>query len=392
MKLGTFHMDVKETDMPPPRDAFTITARRFQSAQAAASPPPPPSLLKTAPLRRTPVPRWLIWLPLLGAALLLPNSAIVLLHLGATLMLVALLDPLVTFLVRRDVPRLPAVLAACLAAGAVLATVLALLWPYLIREIAVLTRALQASEPENVANKLGVLLLKAFPWLRTKSILQQLQAEFAPLVTVFVQTALTFETALLSNFASYGVVAFCVFYLLQWRARVPGVILRAVPNRRLEAAAHFVGRTLPRLGRFLRMQALLCFSASLVLAAAFHLMHLPGIVSMSAYGALALATPYWGALVGAIPLAVAAMNSTNSVNIVFGIVIALALMQLLNKLVFFSSERRKHERLSPLEGLLALLLGASLAGVWGILLGGPVMGLGKIVLQEWLAVKKQFRE
>lgn len=376
--------------MTPQPDAFKVTARRKPTAktpQSAPSSAPPKVLEKPSGGL---LPSFTVWV-VLGGLLLLPQITFAVLHLAVAVTFAALLEPLVSFLVRRQVPRLLA--SFLVLGGAVLMIAAALSWlaPLIAEEIAKLSAALSADAPDKLASKLSVLLLKAMPWLRTKSILQQLQVELAPRIAALMQSALTFEVALLSNFVSYAAIALCVFYVLQWREPARRKIVSALPNRYLEMGALFLEKITPQISRYLRTQALLALCASVVLAAGFYLMGLPGVFIMSMYGALTLLTPYWGAFLGTIPLAVVGMNATNSFHVVFGIVLALATMQLLVNILLSSPRFSQSGRLHPLEALVVLLLGGSLGGVWGILLGGPLAALCKSILQEAFGVRKRFR-
>lgn len=332
-----------------------------------------------------------MWLALAGLLILLPRISFALIHIGAALALAAWLAPLVALCVRRKMPRPFAIFFVLGATAAVLTGMLVWLYPFLAKEIATLAGLLETSEPQKLASKLSVLLLKALPWLQTKGVLHQLEEEFAPMIAAFVEAALAFEVALLANLISYVVIALLVFYVLHWGEPTKRKIVCAVPNRCWEGTVLFLEKTVARCSRYVRVQTFLALAASLMLALAFHLMHLPGILAMAVYAALTLLTPYWGGFVGAIPVAVASMNATNSFNTAFGIVLAIATMQVLINVFLSSSRFGGIVRLHPWEVLLALLLGASLGGVWGILLAGPLAALCKIVLQEALWVRRSFR-
>jgi len=372
------------------QDVFKVTARRTQSAT-----PLPPVLSSPAPLDRKPsgefVPGLARWLALAGLLILLPRISFALIHIGVALAVAAWLAPLVAFLVRRNVPRPFAIFLVLGATAAAMTGMLVWLYPFLAKDIATLAGLLETSEPQKLASKLSVLLLKVLPWLRTKGVLHQLEEGFAPMIAAFVQAALAFEVALLANLISYVMIALLVFYALQWGEPTKRKIVQTMPNRYLEGTVLFLENAVARCSRYLRVQTLLALTASLVLALAFHLMQLPGILAMAVYGALTLLTPYWGGFVGAIPVAVASMNATNSFNTAFGIVLAIATMQLLINVFLSFTRLGEFARLHPWEALLALLLGGSLGGVWGILLAGPLAALCKIILQEAFWVRRNFR-
>ncbi len=377
--------------MIPQQDVFKVTARRKQPAtsEVPAGSPPPPVIVEK--VERAFAPTIVMWLALTGLLLLLPKISFAFIHIGAALTLAALLAPVVALFVRHNVPRtLAIILVLGVVVGAVVC-VLPLLYPLLVAEIAKLSIFVETSEPQKLAGKLSVLLLKVLPWLRTKGILLQLETMFAPLITTFVQSALAFEIALLANLASYAIITLLVFYTLRWGNETKRKIIAAVPNRHLERTALLLEKVIASAGRYLRLQAFIAVIAGILLALAFYLMPLPGIFIMGVYGALTLLTPYWGALLGAIPIAVAGINSTNSLHVVFGIILALATMQLLTNILLATSRRNKTARLQPWEALLALLLGGSLGGVWGILFGAPLAALCKIILRETFTVMRSFR-
>ncbi len=377
--------------MTPQQDVFKVTARRKQPALAAspAQDTVPPLVFAATESRRTL--GLFVWLLLGGVLLLLPHTVFVVLHVAVAASCAAVLQPLVSFCTRRRIPSAFAALLALALLAACVAGFIFWLTPILLKEIAKFTALLNASAPEKIASKLSILLLRALPWLRTKSILQQLQTELTPSIAAFLQAGLSFEVAILANLASYSVIALGIFYLLHWGEHTRRKMIGALPNRYLEMGALFLERATPRLAHYLRVQAALFLSASLVLAAALALMGLPGVFIMSVFGGLALLTPFWGVLIGAIPLAIAGANASNSLHVVFGVVLALALLQLLLKMLLSFARFKLAVRLQAWEALLAFGVGASLAGVWGLLLAGPLAGFAKIVLWEATEVRKSFR-
>ena len=377
--------------MTSPQDVFKVTARRKQPALAASPAPStaPPILFTPVESRRTPA--LLIWLLVAGVLLLLPHALFVLLHLAVIACCAAVLEPLVLFCTRRRMPRALASALALALLAAVVAGLIIGLAPILTKEIAKLTALLKVSAPEKIASKLSILLLRALPWLRTKSILQQLQTELQPSLEAFLRTALSFEVGLLSNLPSYIAIAFGIFYALQWSEYTRRKMVGALPNRYLEMGAFFWERVTPQVTRFLRVHVFLFLSVSLILAAAITLMDLPGVFAMCVFGGLALMTPYWGVLIAALPLAIAGANAANSLHVVFGIMLALALLQLLVNLMLSFSRFKLATRLQVWEAFLAFLMGGSLAGVWGLLLAAPLAGCVKIILREAVEVRKSFR-
>lgn len=377
--------------MTPQQDAFQVTARRRQSAKAAPPAPlSPPALAfeKTEPRRASSA---LVWLALALMLLVLAQGVLVVVHVAAALACAALLEPFVAFCARRKMPRVWACLLALVLLGALVAALYYALAPSLVKDVSRMNLALNEAAPEKIASKLSILLLRAFAWLRTKSMLQQLQAGFEPAISACMRTGLALQVALLASVISYVIVAASAFYLLQWGERTRRKILRALPNRNLEMGALLLEKIPRRLGRYVRTHVVLALAMSLLFAAAFALLGLRGVFLMSVYAALTLLTPYWGALAAALPLVVVGVNATNSLQSVAGVVLALAVMQVLAN-IFLSSSRFKLEaRLQPLEALLALLFGASLGGVWGLVLAGPLAGMCKIILKEAVEVRKRFR-
>jgi predicted PurR-regulated permease PerM len=307
---------------------------------------------------------------------------------GIAIALAFLLDPPVTLLQRRGVPRLAGILIVYV--GVVIAVIGlgVLLFPPLIEQLQRFLEQLPslASQiiawEEEIVAWLGSLPLP--PPIREaldtiiesgqEAVIGLLEAIVGPLLSVIARTA--------GFIVGLVVIPVWLLYVLKDRERLPGSFLALLPVGWRPDAANGIGLTVGVIGRWIRGQILL---ASVIFG-----MTLVGLLVLAVIGfrefadfAILLAlvagilelVPIIGPIIASIP-AILIGASISPAAALAAIALYTVIQQLENHLIV-PKVMGDAVDLHPAVVILALIIGASLFGLWGAILAAPTVSLGR---------------
>ncbi|MDZ7266828.1 MAG: AI-2E family transporter [candidate division KSB1 bacterium] len=370
----------------------TPRAARFQPLHAPPSGAPP--LLAGLPaadtkivlvldrkLLRRAARTMLLLAVLAGLVWLLPRITPVLTMLTTALLLTTALDPLVTFLENRDLPRTTAVVFVLLLALLVGLILIRLLVPVISQEVQSLAAAMDAKAFEQIITRLKGELAGKIPLLRLQAIDEKMTAQLQSLVAGFLQNAFAFMLGLLSAAPNAVLVAFMVFFLLKDGRPLKKALIASVPNRYFEMALLITHKMTEQLSRYLQGQLLVAAAVAGLSVLALYLLQVPYYFFIGVLAGLANVIPYFGPIVGAVPAILMALLHTGSLNLVLAIVIAFATIQLIENIFISPYITARSVELHPLAILVVILIGGSLLGMWGMLLAVPVASLMKVTAE-----------
>jgi predicted PurR-regulated permease PerM len=180
------------------------------------------------------------------------------------------------------------------------------------------------------------------------------------------------------------------FYLLVDLPKIQRVSLAMVPASRQEEVRTLAGALGETLGGFFRGQLVVALLVGVFCATGFYIVGLPYWAMLGALTALLALVPLLGIVIAAIPvLFVAATTSGHTGGLLHvpggwplalvcaGILVA---AQQLDLRVLSPRLLSRSVRLHPVTVLLSLLIGGTLQGLWGMLLAVPVAAAIKVVL------------
>ncbi len=172
------------------------------------------------------------------------------------------------------------------------------------------------------------------------------------------------------------------FYFLIDLENVQQRLLGVFPERRRAEAAH-VGRQLnTALGGFLRGQLLVALIVGILLSVGYRIIGLEFWLLIGLIGGLLNIVPFLGPWVGGALGVVIALTTGDVTTAIWAIVVAVVVQQIDNNFVS-PTVLRATVRLHPAATLLVLVLAGALAGVWGVIVAVPLAAAVKIVLGHW---------
>jgi predicted PurR-regulated permease PerM len=179
--------------------------------------------------------------------------------------------------------------------------------------------------------------------------------------------------------ATFVIIPLLSIYLLADLNRLRNGLYQIVPRERWAAASKLMGEIDGVIGGFIRGQLIVAVTVGILLTIALLILHVPYAFLLGLIAAVGDLVPYVGAVLTFIPaVGIAALNNgwTNASIVA---VVFIAIYQLEGHIIspmIVSSQ----VKLSPLVVLLAVLIGAELGGIFGMLIAVPVAGALRVIL------------
>ncbi len=330
-----------------------------------------------------------------AATLVMYYSAAVFLQLFIAFALAYILNPAVTFLEGKRIPRIASILIVFTGALVVCTAFTGFLVYSISNELSSMqlnlpgyARHLYEITPPAVKGYLGIETPDKLA-LRLNELLQQARGATPDLVKpilAFLQKAFTSTVALILAILGYLIIPVYLFYLLADLPQLKQFIESFIPARYREAYHRRLGEVDGVLSGFVRGQLSVCAILAVLYSIGLYVI---GIDLAVAIGTLAGATfiiPYVGTVIGIVlSMAMAFLKFQDILHPLlclgwFGLVQGLEGMVITPKVVGDTVG------LHPLVAIVALLIGGQIFGIMGMLLAVPVVAVLQVFLRslaEW---------
>ncbi len=298
-------------------------------------------------------------------------------------LVVFLLGPLVRWLAARRVPyRLAATVVFLLAVG-LSALVLALVVPALVHQTAELIASSKLRVAKGGATLFDRLSGSSNPLLRRAgdALASWIQAHAGN-----VQEYLRTVTGAGLRLANAGLVlllgGFLGFLILLSlpESRSLTAFLPASMHGRLDAPLAEIRRIV---GGYVRARLIVSTVVGVLATFGLWLIHMPFWLPLGIFVGVANLVPMLGAWIGGIPVAIVALL-TKPPSYLLLVLIVIVCSHVVDGYFLSPIVLKGTTNLHPVVVLLAVLLGAELAGFWGILAAIPVAGIAQYGLKEWV--------
>ena len=289
-----------------------------------------------------------------------------------------LLNPIVSLLNERKVPRSIAVLLIYAAFIAATVVILINLIPMFIKQLTELNEHLpqftkraqallsQVNEnrhlPESVRTGINNSLIK-------------METGFSGWISRFIDGLGSMLNAVFIAF----IIPFLAFYILKDFNVIQKTILASIPKKHRKHAVRLLGEIDETLGSYIRGQLLVCLIVGTFVWIGYWIIGLPYTLLFAIVVALTNIIPYLGPYLGAAPALLFA--ATLSWKMVLYVALVNWIVQLLEGNVISPQVVGKTLHMHPLTIIFALLIGGELAGVMGLILAVPVYAVAKVLVQ-----------
>ena len=290
----------------------------------------------------------------------------ILLELFVALLLMTILDPFVSKLTRFRIPRGISVLISYVLVFGVLGTVIALVIPPLVDQTASFVTAL----PGYLAN-IGV----------AQNISQDVINEFLVRLWSLPGEVIKFTLSLFSNIIAVLTVLVFAFYMLLTRNKLDDQLGFFFGEDKKHDITRIIDSFEEKLGGWARGELALMFLVGLATFIGLTLMRIPFALPLSILAGLLEIIPYLGPIIAAIPSILIGFGISPVAG--FGVAALALLIQQLENYVLVPKIMEKSVGVSPIITLLALAIGARIAGVVGMIISVPSVITLQIVVKEY---------
>jgi predicted PurR-regulated permease PerM len=182
------------------------------------------------------------------------------------------------------------------------------------------------------------------------------------------------------------IIPFLAFYMLKDFQMFERAILSFVPTEHKHRTVRLVNDIDKALGNYIRGQFLVCIIVGLLAYMGYVLIDLPYPLLLAAIVGVFNIIPYVGPFFGAAPALLVA--STVSIKLMLLVVAVNFLCQLLEGNVISPQIVGRTLHMHPLLIILVLLIGGEIGGLAGLILAVPIFAVGKVIVHHaWLYYK-----
>ncbi|UQZ32997.1 AI-2E family transporter [Paenibacillus sp. PK3_47] len=298
----------------------------------------------------------------------------------AALIISYVLNPVVSMLAGRKMPRSVAVLLIYTVFLTLLAVIAINLIPMFLKQLEELNEHLpeMTLQAQGLMKNMNTKLMPPGVGMGMNKWFLQLENRLAEGISYFLDHIGTTIGMLFNAF----IVPFLVFYILKDFAVFERTVVSCLPRSRRKSIVKLLKDIDEALGNYIRGQFLVCLIIGVLAYIGYALIGMPYALLFASVVAVFNIVPYMGPFLGAAPAVV--MASTVSLRLVLMVAAVNTLCQMIESNIISPQVVGRKLHLHPLLIIFALLVGGEVAGMIGLILAVPVFAAGKVMIQHIL--------
>lgn len=291
------------------------------------------------------------------------------------------LNPVVSLLHERKVPRTVAVLLIYAVFLAALTVIIINMIPMFVEQIEQLNRHVPelTMRAESLISDLNNSFLPESAKTGLDKALLTLEKQITATLTAFINNLGAVVNAVFIAF----IIPFLAFYILKDFEVFERAAITYVPKSHRKNFVRMMKDIDEALGSYIRGQFIVCVVVGVLAYIGYEIIGIPYPLLLAGIVAITNIIPYLGPFFGAAPAIVVA--STVSVKMMILVAVINTLCQILESNVISPQIVGRTLHMHPLSIILALLVGGELAGIVGMILAVPVFAALKVVVQHLFA-------
>lgn len=299
----------------------------------------------------------------------------------AAMIISYVLNPVVSLLARRKMPRGAAVLLIYAVFLTALAVIAINLIPMLIEQLEELNEHLPeiTLRAQGLMHSMDTRLIPQGVETGMNNWFFQWESRLAKGISNFLDHIGTTIGVVFDAF----IIPFLVFYILKDFDVFERMVISCLPRSRRKSIVKMLRDIDIALGNYIRGQFIVGVMIGILAYIGYALIGIPYALLFACFVAIFDIVPYLGPFLGAAPALV--MASTVSIRLVLLVIVVNTLCQMLESNVISPQVVGRTLHLHPLLIIFALLVGGEMAGIIGLILAVPVFAAGKVVLQHIVA-------
>jgi predicted PurR-regulated permease PerM len=293
------------------------------------------------------------------------------------LVFTAAIDPAVDWLHRKKVPRGVGVLIIYLILFLIIGSMLYLLIPAIISQISDLSKNFPVYF-EKINNL--IQSIQSYSSSHNISLQGQEPLDIASNLTKITQGIFDTTVGIFTGLISLVIVLSMTFYLSVKEDGMEKLINSLTPPKHQEYMISLANRMKKKVGKWMQGQILLMLIIFVLDFTALYLLGIPYALILALFAGFFELIPYLGPIISAIPaVALAFLISPITGFMVLGLYIAI---QQIENHIITPQVMKKAVGLNPIVVILALLIGAKVAGIFGAILAIPVAAIISVLVSD----------
>lgn len=302
-----------------------------------------------------------------------------------SVILVSAMEPAVDFLQRKRIPRTVTVLLIYLLILALISVAVSFLIPPLVSQFQQLSQNF-SEYSQKFKDSLGPInsftQVNHINW-GTSQILDELGSSLSSVGrNVFSKTI-----GIFSGLLSVVIVFSLAFYMSAKEDGIKNFIISVTPEKHHEYAANLTERIKDKIGRWLLGQIFVMFVIFLLDSIGLYLVGVPYALILGIFAGIMEVVPYVGPIISGIPGVILGFMISPTTGFLAFLVYLIA--QLFEGNVVVPQVMKRVVGLNPIAVILALLIGAKLAGVLGAILSIPVATVVGLFIRDIMDSKNE---
>ncbi|MFD2116427.1 AI-2E family transporter [Paenibacillus yanchengensis] len=292
------------------------------------------------------------------------------------------LNPIVSMLHHRKVPRTIAVLLIYAVFLTSLAVILTNAIPMLITQIQELNKYMPeiSMRAQNIVSDINnTTLLPGSLRDSVNNLLIQSEQKISEALFEFVNNIGAVVNAVFIAF----IIPFLAFYILKDFDVFERTIITYLPRSHRKHTVRLLKDIDHALGSYIRGQFLVCVIVGILAYGGYLIIGMPYALLLASVVAVTNIIPYMGPFFGAAPAIVVAL--TISWKMVIMVAVVNTLCQMLESNIISPQVVGRSLHMHPLFIIFALLVGGEVAGIVGMILAVPIFAAGKVIVQHMFA-------
>jgi predicted PurR-regulated permease PerM len=293
--------------------------------------------------------------------------------------------PAVTWLHRRGLPRIAAVILVYLLLLALLIGFVVLLFPLIVEQGTTIAAAVPGyyqslrewmmGTPSPLMERLSKFLPATLPAMKAIQQTGQQMLAFAGQAVGYVTSAAK------AIFMATAILLLASHWTLDGPRSIRSLLL-LVPTGQRESISELISAMESKVGFYIAGQGVLCLFIGIMALIAYLLIGLPNALVLALLAGALEAVPMVGPLLGAIPAALVALSIEPSKLI--WVIAATVVIQQTENIVLVPRVMRKAVGVNPFVSLLAIFAFSSLFGIAGALMAIPIAAIIQLLLDRFI--------
>ncbi len=302
-----------------------------------------------------------------------------------------LLNPLVSYFENRGIKRNVVVIFLYLLFLLTIIVSVSFLFPLILKELSALRESLPhyAAAAKNFLGSWKAGLEKILPSEGIIFSVDSLTHKWNAYLNKLLSIAPRYLRSIFSLFSLFILIPFISFFILSRGKEFIHQIFNFFPSRYVETVLSLICEVDEALGNFLRGQIIAASCVGLLSILGLYALEIDYALLLGIIAGLGNLIPFLGPIMGAVPASLIALFKFKSFLAVLKVIALFAGIQFLDNVLISPYVVGKSVNLHPLLIIFALLAGAELFGLLGIILGVPIACAVKVIVQIFLSRFRQ---